>query len=69
MKIGILSDNHDDIAAKGRLPHPRTYPPMVDIRAGNMLIINPGTVSDVLTDARTCTIYDTGTRKAESIEL
>jgi predicted phosphodiesterase len=33
-----------------------------------MLIINPGTVSDVLTDARTCAIYDTGTRKAESIE-
>jgi predicted phosphodiesterase len=35
----------------------------------NMLIINPGTVSDVLTDARTCAIYNTGTRKAESIEL
>jgi predicted phosphodiesterase len=33
-----------------------------------MLIINPGTVSDVLTDAGTCAIYDTGTRKAESIE-
>lgn len=36
---------------------------------GNMLIINSGTVSDVLTDAWTCVIYDTGSRKAENIEL
>ena len=36
---------------------------------GDMQIINPGTVAGVLAGAKTCAIFDTGTRKAEILEL
>lgn len=34
-----------------------------------MQIINPGTVGGMLAEAKTCALFDTGTRKAEIIEL
>lgn len=36
---------------------------------GGMQIINPGTVAGVLAGAKTCALFDTGTRKADLIEL
>jgi uncharacterized protein len=57
-----------DPARVDLLVYGHTHVVDVSFRAG-MRIVNPGALSGILVDRKTCAIYHTGSREVESIEL